>query len=282
MQIQKDDSPRSALIKKGQASYQPAPIFDQENFGQKPNASTADENGEGVVVEPAFDPEELKQQAEEVIAKAKEEADAMLLEAQKKSNKLVEQSKLYCQTAHANAEREGYVVGQEKGRVEAREELKNVLIAARETLKETKALHDRLAVSMEPGLAQLAIEIAEKVIDGEVKAKPETIIRLVKAHLDKAKERDQVILHVHPDDYDLVKKNKSIFAQLIPEVKTLDIVAEPKISRGSCMVETNLGTVDATFTTQLDAIRSAFGRADKEAAKLPEAPPSEELNAPEG
>jgi len=264
-----DNTPRSALIKKGNADYQPAPIFDGENF------HGSSEEGEDFTPQVLSEEERsaylshYQDEAAAILAKANADAEVLLTEAQKKSNKLVEQSKLYCQTAHANAEREGFSTGQEKGRMEAHQELENVIEAVRHTLKETQDLHDALAHSMEPGLAKLAIEVAEKVIEEDVKVDSELVLRLVKAHLEKARDRDQVILRVNPDDFDLVKQNKALFSKLIPDVKSLDVVSEPKVSRGSCMVETNFGTVDATFTTQLEAIRVAFERADKEAPTLP-------------
>lgn len=264
----KDHDPRRSLIKRGTVQYEAVAVFESGRLSAR---TPLEKTGEDDLDSPILNPEvstngedlrSLEEQAQALLAEAKAERDRILSEAQAKAKKLIEQSKLYSQTAHANAEREGFAEGKERARDEAVSDLRKVMESARDTLKQTRQLHETLAKSMESGLAKLAVKIAEKVISKEVSSDPDVVVAMVRAQLEKMKDRDHVIIHVHPEDLHTVKEKKEMFVQFAPQVKTLEIESDSRVDRGSCMVETNLGTVDASITTQLQAIELVFSKLD--------------------
>ncbi len=266
------------IIKKGSALYEPIPIsYDEKAQPESPLLKS----GEPSQIPDVLDvyakqnaEEELKkirEEAQRTVAGAKDESAQILADAQGKAKKLIEQSKLYCETAHANAEREGFAEGKEKAHQAALEELKEVMFSAREMLEQVRHLHEDLARKMEPGLARLAVKIAEKVIAHEVSVNHDVVLNMVRSHLEKVKERERVIIHVNPEDYEFVRHKKGTFEQLVPGVRSLEIQPDQRVERGSCMVETDLGTVDANITTQLEAINLAFSQS-------PDGPIEEEPN----
>lgn len=262
--LQKENFPRSGLIKRGRIEYHPVPLFVRETA--LPEGEEGSQNdGALFESEPKVSPEEeirqMRETVEMEVAGAKSEAERVVADAQTKAKKLIEQAKLYTQTAAANAEREGFEEGKQKAREAAFSELRTTMEKARDTLREIVATHDTLARRMEGGLAKLAIKIAEKVIAREVALDPDVVLAMVRAQLDKMKDRDSVIIHVNPDDYETVKNKKEMFVQFAPHVNSLEIQSDPRVDRGSCMVETNLGTVDASIGTQLEAIELAFSNA---------------------
>ncbi|MCS0468878.1 type III secretion system stator protein SctL, partial [Burkholderia mallei] len=47
----------------------------------------------------------------------------------------------------------------------------------------------------------------------------------------------------------------------------VDVVVEPRVARGTCVCESDFGTVDASLDTQLNAIRAALARALDDAGR---------------
>lgn len=257
-----------ALIKKGHLPVEPVPVFGplipaEDSFSSSMPPKTIQifhEHHMGQVNSPVetVDMGKIREEAKKIHEEAKSEAEQIIAEAQNKSKKLIEQSKLYCETAKANAEREGFAEGKKEGKSQGLEEVKNSILAARDLLAQLTAERDEIAKKAEPNLAKLAVKIAERVIASEVSVNPAVIVNMVKANLERVKEREQVILHVHPGDLETVKAKQDFFTQLIPSVRNLEIQADPRIEQGGCMIETDFGILDARISTQLEAIEQAF------------------------
>jgi type III secretion protein L len=71
---------------------------------------------------------------------------------------------------------------------------------------------------------------------------------------------------VHPDDYDDARAAFDAFATRWRELGRplpLTVSADARLSRGSCLCESDLGLIDAGVTTQLRTMRAAISRALK-------------------
>lgn len=256
-----------ALIKKGTIPYEPAPYFTQEPSESpkedEPRIRILKEHRSMADLSPHRAPEDfnkLREEAQQFVEKSKADAERILSEAQLKAKKLIEQSKLYAETAFKNAQREGFAKGQEDGRKAGREETSGIIHAARDTMAEVTAEIGKLTQRAEDSLAQLAIRIAERIIGSEVALNSNVVINMVKANLERVKERERVVIHVNPEDLEIVRSKRDVFSQFVPQVRSLDIESDPRVERGGCMIETNLGIVDARISTQLEAIEQAFSQ----------------------
>ena len=85
------------------------------------------------------------------------------------------------------------------------------------------------------------------------------VLNMVRDTIDKAGRQNRtIIVKVNPDDVSLVKE--SLKEDPIPNLKAeLVVVDDPLVDAGSCIVETNSGLVDASFSTQLEILRQLFG-----------------------
>lgn len=290
-----EQKPRSPLIKKGTVSYKPVPFLSDEPpakaapKGPEKTVQVLKEHGPAAPPQQQQQPEQpqqqqgpspeevmarVKEEAQRLISKARAEADKIIAEAQAKSKKLIEESKLYLQTAEQNARREGLEEGQKAGYEAGQNELREIMESARDAMRQAVDLRETLERSAEKDLAQLAVKIAERVIGSEVTLNPNVIISMVKANLERVKERENVTIRVHQDDFDTVKKNKEVFSRFVPEVRAIEIQTDPRVERGGCIVETNLGTVDARISTQLQAIALAFAQIDEKTEEAEAEPDS--------
>lgn len=180
---------------------------------------------------------EARLKAEEIIAAAREEANKIVEE------RLAEIERLKEEALKAGYE-EGFVAGQ-KALNEERNEMQREMAAARAALEEERK---NLIKEMEPELLQLAVYIAREIVHAELKLFPEQIRNLVRATLDRAKETGDVVLKVHPGDYEEIMN-------LLVEAgeKKIRVEVDSTIRNG-CIVETPYGVLDGTIDGQLKEI----------------------------
>jgi flagellar assembly protein FliH len=278
------ESKKSSLIKKGTISYQPVPLFaetvpppnQQPKTPEKPVQLLKEKPAASVEASSAVSSEtvaKMKEEADKLLEKAKSEAERILEEAKNKGKKIIEEAKILTQSLRENAEKEGFDIGQKSGYEAGLDQLKKIMIEAKNTLEQALRERERLGKEAENDLAQLAVKIAQRVIGSEISLNSNVVVNMIKANLERVKDREHVILRVHQEDIETVKKNKEVFLKFVPDVRSVEIQIDPRADRGGCIIETNLGTVDARITTQLEAISLAFSRVfeqEKEDSNAPE------------
>ena len=110
-----------------------------------------------------------------------------------------------------------------------------------------------------PDIAILAVKVAEKIIKKELKLNDKIILDIVSEVIKSiSKDETEIIIKTNENDTELVRKN-------IPEIypynegKTRIIVmTDETVDRGSCIVETRSGVIDARFSTQLKILQKAL------------------------
>lgn len=200
----------------------------------------------------------MREEAKGISAKAKDDAGRIVAEAQSKAKKLIEESKLYCQSIESTAGREGFELGKDEGRKAGYEEVANLIEETRRTLHQAFGERDRLMKSVESEAAKLALKIAERIIGSEISMRSDIVLEMVRSTIEKVKDRENVTIYVHKEDLDYVKGNSVTFGRIVEGVRSFDIQADPRVDRGGCIIETNLGSVDARISTKLLAIEAAF------------------------
>jgi len=108
-------------------------------------------------------------------------------------------------------------------------------------------------------ISAIAVEVAERIIKTEVMCDNSVVMALVRDTIQKAGRQNKTILvKVHPDDIAVVKQ--TLKDEPIPGLRAELIVMEDStVDQGSCIVETNSGLVDASFSTQLGLLKQLFG-----------------------
>lgn len=245
-----------------------SPSQPEETHSKPPSSPDADESKaeariEEIIEEPPPPPPPAPQIDRMIIEEAEQKAEEIIKKARAEAKKLIEETKLYSQSAFSQAERDGYVKGKEDGFEAGREEVSNHINEAKNLLEQIFRERELLMRSIEPEVAKLAIRIAEKIIQTQVEVNSEIVINMIRASLDKVKQRDEVIIKVNTEDYDLVRERKDIFARMIEGLKNMDIVIDPGVDRGGCIIETNLGNVDARVSVQIHTLELAFEKVEK-------------------
>lgn len=151
--------------------------------------------------------------------------------------------------------RESFQSGLQEGKNLAERGLLNVFTSLRTAAEELHLLRDKVIRESEDELIRLIMMVARKVILREVAQDRQQILAdVVKAATAALSARDEVYVHLHPNDYALVTagRENSVRQELFTE--RMQFKSDPEVSPGSCRVDTEMGTIDASFDSQLDEI----------------------------
>jgi len=111
-----------------------------------------------------------------------------------------------------------------------------------------------LDAEVEQQLTLLAVTVGKQILRRELKTDPAQIIAVIRESVARlpAAARD-IRVQLHPEDAAVVREN--LAAPGAERVWT--IVEDPSLSRGGCLVRTDVSQLDARFDSRLNAIVSA-------------------------
>ncbi|MFH1194281.1 MAG: FliH/SctL family protein [bacterium] len=150
--------------------------------------------------------------------------------------------------------------GFEKGYAEARaklaKEFSDDLIGKSEEFYRILASFEEKLTHYETDFDKIIIKVSEKIaaviLKGEIQNKS-VIESTLKSAVDKVIGANDVTIKINPEDYLLVTaegKNNS-FEQHFSKIK---FEKDNRIERGGCVIETEIGSVDARISSQLNEI----------------------------
>lgn len=115
--------------------------------------------------------------------------------------------------------------------------------------------------------AALCLKMAKKVIHKEIESK-DHIINLIRDIIKDISDKTTLTLRMNPDDLRMLRE-EGLELELAKDVTTLNIVEDMEIQRGGCIIEHNLGQVNAKIEDQIAALDNTvvnkFTEADKAA-----------------
>jgi flagellar assembly protein FliH len=119
----------------------------------------------------------------------------------------------------------------------------------------------KIVKDAESEILRLALKVAEQVIRSEVSLHRDVSLNIVSDAISRVSDREQVIIRVNKEDIEHIKKYKDRIGNIVDGIKSLSIVEDPGVDAGGCIIETNLGYVDARISTKIAAIDEAFRKA---------------------
>lgn len=177
-------------------------------------------------------------------------------------------------------------------------ELENVLDAqaildaaraeAKKIVDNAQAEFDRQsAAGYEEGMTAGRMEIAERMIDSVAKTvnyvsgleksvvdlvmkalrkilgdmpDRDRVAQVVKSALAVARTQRTVTVRVHPEDADHVRSQIAVITKPYPGVQFLEVTPDVRLVRVACILESEVGVVDASLEVQLQAIENSLKR----------------------
>ncbi len=118
----------------------------------------------------------------------------------------------------------------------------------------------RLRHEMNQLILPLALKAAKKLVAGELKTHPETIVNIVLQAIAPVMQNHRITIYVNKADKEILEAEKPQLKEKLDQIESLVIKDRDDISPGGCMIETESGIINATIENQWRGIESAFDR----------------------
>jgi flagellar assembly protein FliH len=160
------------------------------------------------------------------------------------------------------ARQQGYGEGENEGRKAARAEMEGEIAArvARErsliasTVEQFRGAKERYFVDVEQEVVKLALAIAARVLHREAQIDPLLLAGVVRVAMEKMADRSGVVVRVAGED---VAAWEGAF-HAMEAAERPRVVADARLTRGECVLETTMGTVELGVKVQLEEIEKGF------------------------
>lgn len=150
--------------------------------------------------------------------------------------------------------RESFQSGLQEGKNLAERGLLNVFRSLRSAAEDLHALREKVMRESEDELVNLIMMVARKVILREVSQDRRILSDVVEAAIATVSDRDEITVRLNPDDYALVTTGREEYLRKELVTDKMQLKADSTVLPGSCLVDTEMGTINAGIESQLDEI----------------------------
>lgn len=144
--------------------------------------------------------------------------------------------------------------GMEIGMIEGKEKISEHML---DTISQTV----RSLETFEEQVVELVMRALKRII-GEMDDK-ELVKRVVEQAISMVRNQKRVTLKASPNDAKYLQTEVDSILKKFPGVDYIDVIADERITEGSCMLETDIGVVDARIDIQLEAIQKSLMKSIK-------------------
>lgn len=111
---------------------------------------------------------------------------------------------------------------------------------------------------LEHRVVDLVLKALRKIL-GELDAR-DRVVNVVRTALAVAKNQSHVTLRVTPADAEIARERLAEITKPYPEIHFLEVVPDSRLAPAACILETELGVIDASLELQLAAIEKSLAR----------------------
>lgn len=162
------------------------------------------------------------------------------------------------QRGFAEGRQKGFADGETAGFDRSLENLEPVLNSLQEVLLQLENIRQETYQSIEKEVVELALAIARKVICREVEISREVVVCVAREALAKVENPGKIKIKMSPSDLQFINQTKYQLSSLFENMDNVIVEAEDSIQSGGCVIETDLGEIDARIEKQLQALEESF------------------------
>lgn len=179
-------------------------------------------------------------EAKEIVARARQEAARIRSDA----GETIQRAK----TERESERQKGFDEGYQEG-----------LGRLTERILDAEGTKEKILAEAEPQIIRMVMDIAEKVIGRQIEKG--AVVDVVKKSIAQSVGR-KIVVRIHPSDVPTVKEREKELMIGLEQNQSVSVKEDEEIPPGGCIVETEMGTVDARLETQIQAIKKALGLVD--------------------
>jgi len=197
------------------------------------------------------DEETAKVNAEQIIERAKIEVERLIKEAEMRVAEIEHDAYL-----------KGYDAGREHGYKKGQGEVRRLIDRLGTIVGQAIDVREDIIQASEKQMVEMILVIARKVIKDEIIERKEVVLNNIREALKRIKDRDRVDIRVNFADLELTTAHKDELIKMMESLRKVNIFEDSRIDRGGCIIETDVGAIDARISTQLKEIEEAIRNAE--------------------
>lgn len=170
-----------------------------------------------------------------------QEAETLIDAAQTESENIIERAK----AAYQSECERGYQEGLQKAQAEQVEHMVNVV---GKTIDYLGSIEDTLADVLMSGVKKIINDFDDTAL----------AVSLVKSGLQHIRNEKQVVVRIPPEQFDEVQQAMTEILQVYRGIGFVDVVPDPRLSAGECIMESDIGVIDTSVSVQLEALEAHF------------------------
>ena len=175
---------------------------------------------------------DAQQQADELLASAKEEAERLRREA-------VES---------------GRAEGSEEGKRQAEEELAAGRAELSDLREALQTEHEEAIKELEPQLLAVILQVFERVFGIQFADKKEILTYLVTNTILNVEGSKEFRIRAGEEDAGFLSEQLPMISGKVGQDYSLEVIMDASLSKGQCMIETDSGTFDCGIDTELSGL----------------------------
>ncbi len=119
---------------------------------------------------------------------------------------------------------------------------------------------DELSKAWEETMLRLSIRVAEKIVGEQLRLHPESIVEIVREVLKSIRPGKHLTIQVNQAEAQYARARIDRLKEALGTSSEIEIVAASNVAPGGCVIESELGIIDARLETQLKCLEDALVR----------------------
>jgi type III secretion protein L len=170
------------------------------------------------------------------VVQALSAAERIVEESRERAREIVEKAQAEQAAIREQSSREGYEDG---------------LRQLNEVIADAKRKYGKILEGAETELLRLSLKIAERIVGKALELDRGILLDIIHKAIQSLKYQKEIRIRIHPEDVAYLKDQKMQLYAMLGESKEIEVVEDPLVGRGGCIIDTEIGTIDARLETQL-------------------------------
>lgn len=202
--------------------------------------------------------QEASEKAKKEIEKARLESEQLIQRAKVEVERMVKEAEMRVAEIEHEAYQKGYEAGREVGFKKGQAEVRRLIDRLGVIIGQAIDIREEIIAASEKQMVEMILMIARKVIKDEVAERKEVVLNNIREALRRIKDRDRVNIRVNFADLELTTAHKDELIKMMESLRKVNIYEDSRVDRGGCIIETDVGAIDARISTQLNEIEEAI------------------------
>jgi len=179
-------------------------------------------------------------------------------EESEENKKIIEEMKKKIKIVEKKAFEEGFDKGKQAGVESEAKKIETILSDFRHALLDLEKVKKKNYLNAEKETVNLSLSIARKIVCHEVSINKEVVLNVIKQAFKKVVDHEKIKIKISPSDFKFIEQSEFKISKIIDNIDKVAFEEDKNISDGGCIIETNLGDIDARIEEQLQVVEEAF------------------------